>query len=78
MAAMALEDVVKQLQVNKRSTDDVRKVLTDFILMTKRNMLDQLEADREKNKQSKETTKQVSKPAKGGKKGMAVELNSLL
>ena len=70
MAAMALEDVVKQLQVNKRSTDDVRKVLTDFILMTKRNMLDQLEADREKNKQSKETTKQVSKPAKGGKKGM--------
>ena len=35
MAAMALEDVVKQLQVNKRSTDDVRKVLTDFILMTK-------------------------------------------
>ena len=69
MAAMALEDVVKQLQVNKRSTDDVRKVLTDFILMTKRNMLDQLEADRESNKQSKETTKQVSKPAKGGKKG---------
>ena len=69
MAAMALEDVVKQLQVNKRSTDDVRKVLTDFILMTKRNMLDQLESDREEKKQSKETTKKVSKPAKGGKKG---------
>ena len=69
MAVMALEDVVKQLQVNKRATDDVRKVLTDFILMTKRNMLDQLESDREAKKQSKETTKQVSKPAKGGKKG---------
>ena len=69
MAAMALEDVVKQLQVNKRSTDDVRKVLTDFILMTKRNMLDQLEADRESNKQSKENTKAAVKPAKGGKKG---------
>lgn len=69
MAAMALEDVVKQLQVNKRSTDDVRKVLTDFILMTKRNMLDQLESDREQKKQTKEATKAVSKPAKGGKKG---------
>lgn len=69
MAAMALEDVVKQLQVNKRSTDDVRKVLTDFILMTKRNMLDQLESDRESKKQSKEDTKAAVKPMKGGGKG---------
>lgn len=69
MAVMALEDVVKQLQVNKRSTDDVRKVLVDFILMTKRNMLDQLESDRESTKAVKETTKSVSQPAKGGKKG---------
>jgi hypothetical protein len=64
MAVLALEDVVKQLQVNKRSTDDVRKVLTDFILMTKRNMLDQLESDRESKKIVKDASKAGGQPVK--------------
>ena len=43
MATLTLNDVVQQLQVNKRATDDVVKTLRDWIELSKDNMLQDLE-----------------------------------
>jgi len=64
MAAMTLEDVVKQLQSNNRTTGDVVKTLKDFINMSKRNSLDALEAEREKKKKTADDVKAGAKTMK--------------
>jgi hypothetical protein len=62
MAAVALEDVVKQLQLNKKSTDDVMKTLKEWLQMQKNAVLDNLEKEREQ----KATDKKNAKTASGG------------
>lgn len=64
MAVMTLEDVVKQLQTNNRTSGDVVKNLKDFINLSKRNALDNLEAEREKKKQATEEVKAGAKTIK--------------
>ena len=72
MATLTLNDVVQQLQVNKRATDDVVKTLRDWIQLSKDNMLQELENEREKKRQKKKDTKEAQAPggsprkAKGG------------
>ena len=72
MATLTLNDVVQQLQVNKRATDDVVKTLRDWIELSKDNMLQDLENEREKKRQKKKDTKEAQSPggsprkAKGG------------
>ena len=66
MATLTLNDVVQQLQVNKRATDDVVKTLRDWIQLSKDNMLQELENEREKKRQKKKDTKEAKEP--GGSK----------
>lgn len=61
---MTLEDVVKQLQTNNRTSGDVVKTLKDFINMSKRNALDALEAEREKKKKTADDVKAGAKTMK--------------
>ena len=66
MAAVALEDVVKQLQLNKKSTDDVMKTLKEWLQMQKNAMLDNLEKEREQKSDKK---KDKARERQGGGKG---------
>ena len=57
MATVALEDVVKQLQLNRRSTDDVMKTLKEWLQMQKNAILDNLEKEQEEKKERKKDRK---------------------
>ena len=67
MAAVALEDVVKQLQLNRRSTDDVMKTLKEWLQMQKNAVLDNLEKERKQKAEDKKNAKTAS--GGGGGKG---------
>jgi hypothetical protein len=66
MATVALEDVVKQLQLNRRSTDDVMKTLKEWLQMQKNAVLDNLEKEREQKATDKKNARTAGK---GGGKG---------